>query len=292
MEAAVAGRGPVGQHAEEGRGGGDHQGGYEHLDPNTIRWSRFYNRSPFATSSENEQFVAFQQLIAASEGNEIPILVFPVELDADGHLYEAVYGHRRLEACRAQGCQVKAVIQHGVSPQEQGRLQLIENEGQSRLSVVERGKQIASQLSQGIWPNVGTLATKIGYTRTHAQHLKTIGEYVPDGLLLAHPDPTTINFRTAQKIVSLAKDDLPTLNERIDVLRKERDNLPPKDATAYLLTGQMKAENHKPPSPQALVQRRRDGLQVTIQGMRGGGPEGFETSLRAFLTDNGISVRD
>lgn len=266
---------------------------FERLDPALVRWSRFYNRTPFATSEQNPAFRDFKTLISASQGNTIPILVFEIEVDDDGHRYEAVYGHRRLEACRDEGCLVLAVIQEKMSAQEQGRLQLVENEGHSRLSVIERGKQIASQLEQGVWPNVGALAEKIGYTRTYAQHLKTIGEHIPDGLLLAHPDPTTINFRTAQAIVRIAKDDIGSLRSRIEVLRKERDNMAPKDATAFLVTGEIKQTGSTNPRiPSASLKRRRGGLQLTIQGLGTDNPEGLELKLREFLAGNGIRVDD
>lgn len=262
------------------------------LDPNTIRWSRFYNRAAHSMSEENPEFKQFLTKIEASQGNAVPILVFEIEPDADGHRYETVYGHRRLESCRQLGFEVNAILQDRMTPQEQGRLQLVENEGQSRLSVVERGKQIASQLREGIWPNVGVLAEKIGYTRTHAQHLKAIGEHIPEGLLLAHPEPSAINFRTAQALVRLAKDDMTLLKQRLETLRRDRDNMTGTAATAFLLTGEIiKDQRSRPRAPQAEIKRRRDGLQVTIRGLGTDAPEGFEARLKAFLGENNIELK-
>lgn len=261
------------------------------LDPNLVRWSRFYNRTPQAVSDESPDFREFLKLIEAARGNVVPILVFRVEGDQDGRKYEAVYGHRRLEACRALGFQVRALVQDHISPREQGRLQLLENEGQSALSVIERGKQIASQMAQGIWPNVGALAEEIGYSRAYASHMKSIGENIPDALLLAHPDPSSINFRTAQVLVRMAKNNRDVLKARIETVRKEKANMTANAATTYLTTGELTGETiQRRRGPQATIQQLRDGMKVTIRGFGAERPEGFEQRLRAFLKDSGIEL--
>lgn len=266
------------------------KGVLEYLDPGLIRWSRFYNRSPLSLQVSNPRFQSLVGKIEANQGNAQAVMVFRLEGDPDGYLYEIVYGHRRLEACKLLGLDLYAIVVNSITREEQAKQQLLENEDHDDVSVIERAKQISSHMKAKVWPTVETLANEVGYTRTYAQHLKTIGDVVPDSLLLSHPDTAAINFRQAQALVKIAKCDMGLLKTRLEVLRKQRGEISGCQATTYLLTGEMKIEEERKTKTSASIKRKRDGCSVSVTGLdREKIPE-LEEQLSEFFKKLGFQI--
>jgi len=74
-------------------------------------------------------------------GQRVPILVRPLE----GDRYSLIYGRRRLEACRALGIKVRAIVTEMESDQAL-RDQLLENQERRDLSFIERALVAAALL--------------------------------------------------------------------------------------------------------------------------------------------------
>lgn len=79
----------------------------------------------------------------ARHGQRVPILVRPVE----GDRYGLIYGRRRLEACRALGIKVRAIVTEMEGDQAL-RDQLLENQDRRDLSFIERAL-VATALLDG-----------------------------------------------------------------------------------------------------------------------------------------------
>ncbi len=79
----------------------------------------------------------------AQNGQRVPILVRPL----DGDRYTLIYGRRRLEACRALGVRVRAIVTEAEDDQAL-RDQLLENQERRDLSFIERAL-VASALLDG-----------------------------------------------------------------------------------------------------------------------------------------------
>ncbi|MBR9766676.1 MAG: ParB/RepB/Spo0J family partition protein [Rhodobacteraceae bacterium] len=79
----------------------------------------------------------------ARNGQRVPVLVRPLE----GDRYRLIYGRRRLEACRALGIKVRAIVTE-VEGDQALRDQLLENQERRDLSFIERAL-VASALLEG-----------------------------------------------------------------------------------------------------------------------------------------------
>jgi ParB/RepB/Spo0J family partition protein len=261
---------------------------------NEVRWSRFYNRNPMTLTPQNKRFAELIATIAAHGGNVSPVALFPVTDGGETIRFELAYGHRRLEATKYLKLPiVAAIVLPPLSPRDQARLQFIENSGGAEPSVLDQAKQISSQFAEGAWDSVSEMAAETGRSRAHLQHLKTIGDVVPDAVILWHPDPQRISFRDARALATLAKTAGATLETRLDQLRQIKGELKGGQATAFLLTGSSDRVPTALPSPAGNFRRFGDGLRLEVRGLSqfdAARLKALEEDLSATLAKHNVSL--
>lgn len=235
-----------------------------------VVWSRFYNRDPMTLSPANPRFMELVEAMRAHATNVSPIAVHPLpEADRRG-VFEIAYGHRRLEAAKFLGWDsIGAIILPPLSTKDQARLQLVENSGKADVSVLEQAKQVSSQFAARVWASAQEMASATGKSRAYVQHLKSIGDLVPDAIFLAHPDPHRISYRDARSLANLSKQARSVLEDRIESLRQRRNHFKAGAATRFLLTGEVTKATTALPSPGARISRHSDGFSVQVKGMAG-----------------------
>lgn len=245
-----------------------------------VRWSRFYNRNPLTLTPADKKFAELLVAISAHGGNVQPVALFPV--DGGGEIrYELAYGHRRLEAAKhLKLAEVAAIVLPPLSPLDQARLQFIENSGGADPSILDQAKQISSQFAEGAWSSVSQMATQTGRSRAHLQHMKTIGDVVPDAVILWHPDPQRISFRDARALATLAKTAGEVLTSRLESLRKMKAGLRGRQATSFLLTGSIERTPPPLPSPMGFLKESGDGFQLQVRGLNNVAAESLDALKR------------
>lgn len=233
-----------------------------------VRWSRFYNRNPMTLTPQNRKFAELIASMGAHGGNVSPVALFPVADGGEVVRFELAYGHRRLEAARHLKQEtLAAIVLPPLSPRDQARLQFIENSGGAEPSVLDQAKQISSQFAEGAWNTVAEMAAETGRSRAHLQHLKTIGDVVPDAVIVWHPDPQRISFRDARALATLAKTAGGILESRLDQLRQIKGELKGGQATAFLLTGSRDRLPSALPSPAGSFKQTSDELKLLVRGL-------------------------
>lgn len=254
-----------------------------------IRWSRLYNRDPLTLSVSNKRFLELVKSMQAQGGNVSPVAMFPIETPP-GELqkYELAYGHRRVMAARHLKLpKVAGFILPPLSRSEQARLQFLENSGRAEISVLEKARQIVSQFEAGAWATVTEMAAATGASRPHLSKLRTIGEKIPDALMMAHPDPARISYRDARRMVALVDGSPGVLEARIDQLREQRakavagaPKVSPASATLFLLTGSGTAP--PAPYPQSRLSRCPGGFRVSVLGLEAHTAEQVDEIIRSI----------
>lgn len=196
--------------------------GVKEIDPALVMATRFVNRSSHAFDPHrNAEFAELVEDIAAKGGNKVPGLVRPLPSPGpNGEMYECVYGHRRLSACRLNGVPFNALVA-GVSDDEAMLVQQAENLFRADLSPIERGKQIASylnhrrnesgKLQQGAREE---LAERLKLNPSVVSRLIAIGD-IPDTLVESLPDARQVKFQDAIELGRLSRTDPDLLRERL-----------------------------------------------------------------------------
>lgn len=164
------------------------------LDPATIARSRYANRH--ASSFDGEDFDRLKREIQEAGGNVQPIKVRPASSkQAEGVLYEIVFGHRRHEACRQLGIPVLAVVDN-----LDDRSLFVEMERENRerqdLSPWEQGMMYARALDLGLFTSNRQLASTLGIDHSNVGKSLALAR-LPDALVGAFRSPLDIQLRWA-----------------------------------------------------------------------------------------------
>lgn len=210
--------------------------GAKAVDPALIKPSRFYNRFEMDLNEQSDE--EFKELVASVRiggGNSIPALVNRIEGEAEQ--YELVYGHRRWAACRIVGMPLLAYVHEGLEPKVIARLQLIENSERKDPSVLDRAKQIASQMDSGAWDTQVELSREVGLSQAQVSRLLDIARHIPKTLQMAHPNHHKITFNQAKTLAKLGENNPAMLKARIEEIRALRSSLSAEEATNWLLSG-------------------------------------------------------
>lgn len=215
--------------------------GVKRVETGLISASRFYNRFEMDLNEQaDEEFKELVASIRTGGGNSIPALLN--RIDGQEEKYELVYGHRRWAACRIVGVPLNAYVHEGLEPKVIARLQLIENSDRKDPSVLDRAKQIASQMESGAWSTQGELAKEVGISGGQVSKLLDIARYVPKTLQMAHPNHHKITFNQARALAKLGENSMALLKERIEEIRGMRASLSAEEATNWLLSGKKAAD--------------------------------------------------
>ncbi len=143
----------------------------ESLDPSTVRPWRYHNR---AGSGMDEHLIAELTESILRNGQQQPGLARRLP-PGDTHAAEAVYGVRRLEACRRAGIAWEAELREAtLSDAECAALMHGENAFSEGVSPLENAVQWQAMLDEGVFANQSVLAAEIGCHRgTVARAVRT-----------------------------------------------------------------------------------------------------------------------
>jgi ParB family chromosome partitioning protein len=162
------------------------------LDPKRVRVSRFANRNEasFATA----EFEELRQSIRATKGNQVPVIVRPVEGDPKAD-FEVVYGHRRRQACLDVGCALQAIVQP-LGDLELFLLMSTENFFREDLSPYEAGCTYGLAIREGLFATQTQLAEHLGKTAAHVSQSIRVAD-LPAEVVGAFSSPLEIQVRWA-----------------------------------------------------------------------------------------------
>jgi ParB family chromosome partitioning protein len=192
------------------------------LDAAQVRRSRFANRH-----ESNFSGAGFEQLkreIQDAHGNVQPIKVRPVgDADGEGALYEVVYGHRRLEACRQLDLPVLAVIDN---LDDRTLFMEMERENRERadLSPWEQGVMYARALDCGLFSSNRQLANALGVDHSNLGKSLSLAR-LPSEIVDAFATPMDIQLRWAPLLNKALEDDPEGTKRRARAVSKERKPL-------------------------------------------------------------------
>lgn len=238
------------------------------LDPATIAPSRYANRH--ASSFDGEDFDRLKREIQEAGGNVQPIKVRPVGAkQADGVLYEIVFGHRRHEACRQLGIPVLAVVDN-----LDDRSLFVEMERENRerqdLSPWEQGMMYARALDLGLFASNRQLASTLGIDHSNVGKSLALAR-LPDAVVSAFRSPLEIQLRWAPLLNRALETDEPGVLARAQRLATRSPRALAKEVLHELLSSQADVQ----------VQARPYALQVA----------GKKAATLTFDADGRASIR-
>ncbi|MYA16476.1 MAG: ParB/RepB/Spo0J family partition protein, partial [Gammaproteobacteria bacterium] len=131
----------------------------ETIDPADVRPWRYHNRTG---SGMDEASLGDLTNSILREGQQQPGLARRLP-SGDTHQVEAIFGVRRLEACRRAGVRWRAeVVEESVSDAWCAAQMHSENEWTERVSPLENALQWKPMLAAGVVPNQAALARALG----------------------------------------------------------------------------------------------------------------------------------
>ena len=143
----------------------------EAFDPSDVRPWRFHNRAGSGMDDD-----ALEALAASIRRDGQQQLGLARRLSAgDAHKVEAIFGVRRLEACRRAGVAWRAEVrEQSFSDTQCAALMHGENEWTEGVSHLENAVQWKAMLDAGVFPNQSALAVELGCHRARVSRaLKT-----------------------------------------------------------------------------------------------------------------------
>ena len=205
------------------------------LDTATIRESGAPNRDASAYAD-----AAFEQLKAdiRRAGKNISAIkvlrVKPTRNRTTAHgLYEVVYGHRRLRACRELGLQVLAVIGENMSEREALLERVSENTGRSDFTPLELGRICVHALETKLFSTQKQLAVALG--RDAGDISKAIAlAGLPAAVMAAFDCPSDLQYRHAKPLRDAVARDLNAVLAAAEELADEIGPKPPGKVLARL----------------------------------------------------------
>ena len=164
----------------------------ESLDPSTVRPWRFHNRAE--SGMDDLAIDALAESIVRT-GQQQPGLARRLP-PGDTHAAEAVYGVRRLEACRRAGIAWEAEVREAtLTDAECAALMHGENAFSEGVSPLENAVQWQAMLEEGVFENQSALAAEIGCHRgTVARAVRTSRALFAEDWLAALVRPVMHEF--------------------------------------------------------------------------------------------------
>ena len=262
--------------------------GVQAIPADKIEPSRYYNRfSLDVDASADSDFAELLSSITADGGNAVPALLHRNE---DGETYELIYGHRRWAACKHAGVPLNAYVKDGLDGREVARLQLLENSSRKDPSIIDKSKQVASQLKGGAWKGgQSELAQAMGISQAYVSYLNDIGQNIPATLQMVHPNHHKITLKQARRICDLAKKAMPDLKTRMEWVRNNKPTLSAEEATFYLIEGKQTVSRDGP-----VVQwsASSGGVTLKARGLTQATAVKLSSRIESLLIELGLSTRD
>lgn len=169
--------------AEEGRAV------YE-VDPDLVDPSPHRDRVDL--SFQDEAFVSLRESILAN-GQEIPILCYK-----EDRRYVAIWGHRRLEACRQLGRKVRILVTEQGDLKDRLRRMVRENEDREPVSTFERGLNAARWREEGIF-EVHEIANLFKIKQGTVYELIKLAS-IPENVLVHIGDPRKLTLNVGARL--------------------------------------------------------------------------------------------
>ena len=199
----------------------------------------------------------------------------------DTHAAEAIYGVRRLEACRRAGVPWRAEAVEASTPDSVcAVLMHSENEWSEGVSPLENAVQWKAMLDAGVFTNQSALAVDLGCHRgTVSRGIRTVTALFDEEWLerLVRPVMHEFTGRAADRLADACAD--PEQKRRA---RRRARNLVPGELPAQALYGALFGKDAAAPQRQTVFERRRGraGGGVVTAKIETYGEGGFNVSVR------------
>jgi ParB family chromosome partitioning protein len=171
------------------------------LDPARIRDASWQPRTE--SSFHGPEFEQLKIEIEHAGGNVQPVMVFPDA--ADGFI--AIFGHRRIRACRELGLPVLAVVRNDGGNELQ-RLQQLwqENRARSDLTAWEAARLVKRLLDAAVFPSARRLAEGMGMSHTWVNTLLSLLKLPTDVIAILEKKPAP-SARQARRLFEAVEAD-------------------------------------------------------------------------------------
>lgn len=198
-----------------------------------IRHGKFRDRH--ALGFKDAKFEELKASIQKEGGNTQAVLVRPLaERDAEGHEFEAVWGHRRHIACLEAGMPVNVIVRE-LSDREAVALMTLENKLREGLSQFELAGKYKTWLVEGLFENQQAIADQEGLNQATISRIMAIND-LPDELVERMDDPRKITGKWAAKVLAVVKKDRAGVLKRLSATSGK---LTPKAAMDAILGAEM-----------------------------------------------------
>ncbi|WP_304350785.1 ParB/RepB/Spo0J family partition protein [Comamonas testosteroni] len=209
------------------------------LDPTLIRRSTWANRDQ--ANFSGEEWENFKSEISNAKGNIQPIKVrrvfygkTPSGEESERYEYEAVFGHRRHQACLELSIPVLSLIEDDMDDRSLFEEMDRENRQRKNLSAWEQGQMYNKALKVGLYPSLRNLCESIGVNLSNASRACKIGS-LPKEVVDAFSSPLVIQVRWAKMLSDALQSDPDGMLERAKQLINEKAVLAPKQVLDALL---------------------------------------------------------
>lgn len=241
----------------------------EAFEPDRVRPWRYHNRS--ATGLDGESLDALAESIKRDGQQQLGLARrLP---PGDEHVVEAIYGVRRLEACRRAGVPWRAEVRDVSFPDARcAALMHSENEWSEGVSALENAVQWKSMIDSGVFESQSALADAIGFHRgTVSRAVRAVGALLEQEWIARHVRPVMhqLSRRAAIRLAEALLD-----GERLALAQLRAQAVVPGALRADQLYDALLGER-KPHNETVFVRRARShGRPVTgarIERAPGGG---------------------
>ena len=263
--------------ATEDRGRGDvvH---VEEFDPDQVRPWRYHNRTQ--SGMDDASLDALATSIRRDGQQQLGLAR---RLPAgDSHAVEAIFGVRRLEACRRMDLPWRAEVRDASTPDAVcAALMHSENEWSEGVSPLENAAQWKAMLDAGVFPNQASLAVDLGCHRgTVSRAVRTITALFDEDWLerLVRPVMHEFTGRAADRLADACADPA-----RLRRAKSRAKNLVPGFVPAQSLYGALFGQDLAAVQRETVFVRRkgRAGGGVVAAKIERDGTGGFNVSVRS-----------
>ena len=207
------------------------------IAPHRIRAGCLANRHPASFNSAD--FLDLQTSIKVRGGNTVPILVRPItDLDTvrnpnglEEPLFEVIAGHRRHQACRGLGINVRAIVVPEMTDGEVARTMYDENSARIDITPFESGRMYSTWIERKLFSSQAKLAKALNKNPSDISRALVLAR-LPRLVLEAFESPLTLQLKDADDFRAILGGD-----SRTAVLRLAADlaRLPKKKSRAEVI---------------------------------------------------------
>ena len=224
----------------------------ETFDPEHVRPWHFHNRRGSGMDDASLDALA---LSIRRDGQQQPGLARRLK-PGDTHLVEAIFGVRRLEACRRAGVPWRAEVRDASFTDARcASLMYGENEWRTGVSPLENAQQWKAMLDAGVFPNQSALADEIGCHRgTVSRAIRNATVLFGDDWLARLVQPVMHQFsgRAADRLAEACSDDA-----QRDIARHRAQRLIPGEVPAAGLYQALCGADVNPAGRETVFVRRK-----------------------------------